>query len=136
MNENNICDINNDVNIDLIKNPNNEKSNAKTDLTNAKKTMELAFQKIQNPQMLKIADQIEVLSQNPSSSHDMSEFEIMHSKLNKIINQNTSKNFQNEKFSWAQATDLNTDKTLIKQGFKVMNYFKNKINASSSLQTR
>ena len=57
--------------------------------------------------MLKIANQIESLIQNPSSSHDMSEFEIINSKLDKIINekkqkaieQNTSNNSQNGKSS-------------------------------------
>ena len=101
INENNNHDIMKNINIDLIKkNPNNEKSNLKTNLINVKKTMELAFQKTQNPQMLKIMNQIESLIQNLSSSPDMFEFEIINSKLDKIINgkkpkpikQNTSNN--------------------------------------------
>ena len=59
---------------------------------------------------------------------------LINGGIPKVIIKNTLKNPQNEKTLWAQRTALNTDKTLTKQGFKVVNYFKNKNNAPSPPQ--
>ena len=143
LNENNNHDIMKNVNIDLIKKiSNSEKSNVKMNLINFKKTMELVFQKTPNPQMFKIMNQIEFLIQNSLSSHDMFEFEIINSKLDKIINekkpkvikQNTFNNFQNGKSSWVQTAVLNAGKTFVEQVCKLMNHFENKNNALSFFQ--
>ena len=135
--------INTDVDINITKeNPKTDITAAKVDLGNAKKALKMAFQKAKNPMMLKIADQIEALIQNPMNQEVLTDFDIINSKLEKIMKneksqigptntlikhgQNIQKIPQNENTSWAQAAALNTKNAPLGNGFKVVEYAKHK----------
>ena len=135
-----------DINLNITK--------TNSHLINAKKTMNKTYQNVKNPIMLKITKQIEKLIKNLHMNKNTlittSNFDVINSKLDKIIKKmknpeiqfiktpNGHQHTQNQKgkTTWAQKAAFATNgNTSVGLGYQMVDYFKNK-KTTSPLQTQ
>ena len=138
--------MNHDINLNITK--------INSHLINAKEAMNKTYQDIKNPIMLKIAKQIEKLITNPYMNKNtlinMFNFNVINSKLNKIIKKienpeiqliETPNGYQhtpNQKINttWTQKAAFATNEKVIPIGLdhQMIDYFKNKKTTFSPFQ--